>query len=124
MLRRTPLKRKTPLKAYKGLNQVSPKHLEELRAELPIRLELIKRCGGSPVYREFSVVVNGERAILQTVLCWGGICELCGKPARGEFLEPHERRHRSLGGWLSLANSVMCHRRCHNREHGINAKGD
>jgi len=122
MLRRSPLKRKTPLKAYKGLNQVSSKHLEELRAELPIRLALIERCGGSPVYREFSVVVDGERSTVQTVLCWGGICELCGKPAKGEFLEPHEKWHRSLGGRLSLPNSVMCHRACHNREHGINVK--
>jgi len=116
MLRRSPLKRKTPLKAYRGLNQVSPKHLEELRAELPIRLELIRRCGGSPVYREFSVVVNGERATVQTVLCWGGICELCGKPAKGEFLEPHEKRHRSLMGKMSLENSIMIHRLCHIEE--------
>lgn len=123
MLRRTPLKRKTPLKARKGLNQASPKRLEELRAELPIRLELIRRCGGSPVYREYSVTVNGERATVKTVLCFGGTCEICGKPAGGEFLEPHEKRHRSLGGELSLSNSLMSHRVCHMRQHGINVKG-
>ena len=119
-LRRTPLKRKTPLKAHKGLNQVSPKRLEELRAELPVRLTLIKRCGGRPIIRDYPITVNGVRVTVTTALCYGGICKICGKPAQqGEILEPHENLFRSRGGKMSLENTVMCHRQCHNKEHRI-----
>lgn len=123
-LRPTPLKRRTRLKAYKGLNQVSPKRLQELRGELPVRLTLIKRCGGIPVYKDYSVVCRGQREPIRTVLCVGGTCEICDKPAgRGEILELHEEPFRSQGGKVSLKDSKMAHRVCHNKEHGIKVVG-
>jgi hypothetical protein len=120
---KTPLHRKTGLKARKGLeaharlNSVSPKKLEELIGELPIREALIERCGGKPVHYYRTVVCRGERVSVKCVHCFGGTCELCGKRVgRGEILEPHERKFRSHCGKLSLKNTVMSHHHCHMRE--------
>jgi hypothetical protein len=105
------IKRKYP-------NRYSLKRIENLNAELPVRLKLIERCGGTPRFYDQTVYHNGTKHIIHRVYCVGGTCEMCGEPARfGEILEPHEDPKRSAGGKVSLEHSKMSHRRCHRKEH-------
>lgn len=101
--------------AISTLNKYSLKKIEKLNAEVPIRIALANRVGGKPLIKVQAVRRNGGSIHKITrILCVGGICEVCNKPAvRGEILEPHEVVKRSAGGKLSLENSKMCHRRCH-----------
>ncbi len=93
------------------LNPISKRKLQQYQDEEPIRIELCMRAGGEwrPVK---SSMVGGY--------CKGGLCELCGLPANwqsGFRLEPHEQNHRGNGGKLSLENSKMVCRPCHDKEH-------
>jgi 5-methylcytosine-specific restriction endonuclease McrA len=63
-----------------------------MRAEQPIRKQLIERCGGK--YEE------------------------CGQTGFPFGLHPHEKIFRSHGGQLSLDNSIMLCNYCHGRRHG------
>ncbi len=104
----------------KPINRYSEAKIAELQAEAPIRIALCKRAGGTPMTREVQVYRNGEKYTYTKVECIGGICE-CGlpdcpkHPPYGQHLEPHELTHRSLGGKLSLQNSKMVIRACHNK---------
>jgi len=100
------------------LNRYSEKRIAELQAEAPIRIALCKRAEGTPVTREVQIYRKGQRYTYTKVECMGGTCE-CGLPncpkypLSGQRLEPHEVVHRSLGGKLSLENSLMVLRNCH-----------
>ena len=100
------------------INRYSEKKIAEMQAEAPIRIELCKRAGGTPVTREVQIYRNGEKYTYTKVECSGGICE-CGLPDCPKFslyyqhLEPHELVFRSHGGKLSLQNTRMVLRRCH-----------
>jgi len=111
MLKQTPLKRKA------RLQPLSKKMLEQLNAQVPVRIALCNRALGRPEIHETSIgFSNGVRGKLQTVICIGGFCEICHR--RGEVLDPHEKFLRSRGGKVSLENSIVICRACHNRQHG------
>ncbi len=102
----------------KPLNRYSEKKILEMQAEAPIRIELCKRAGGTPSVREVQIYRNGQKYTYPKVVCIGGTCECvlprCPKsPPYGQHLEPHEKRHRSLGGKLTLENTIMVIRNCH-----------
>ena len=107
------------LNRNKPPNRYSMRKIDALNAELPERIKLIERCGGTPYFYNEPVKRNdGGTYIIRRVLCIGGVCEICGQPCRnGEHLEPHENPKRSQGGKVSLAQSLMCHRTCHMGEH-------
>jgi len=120
-----PLRRKNKLTTTKGtrkmtINRYSEKRIAELQAEAPIRIELCKRAGGTPITREVQIYHSGQKFTYTKVECAGGKCE-CGLPdcpkipRPGEHLEPHELQQRSLGGKLSLENSRMVLRACHRK---------
>ena len=112
-MKRTPMK---PRKAW--MNRYSPQRIQQFYAEFPERIALAERCGGEAfVYYEVFNPYKQEPVYIPRVRCIGGICEICGKSADGEILEPHESPRRSKGGLVSLKDSVMCHRACHNGEH-------
>ncbi len=121
MLKRTPLKRNTPLRAKaplkptKGLNRLSERRVCELNGEEQERIALCLRCGGMPQISVRTVRASGKEMKLATVTCIGGVCELCGLPAGNERMSPHEDPPRSRGGHVSLAESKMCHWRCHQK---------
>ncbi len=100
------------------LNQYSEKRLQRMNREADIRIALCKRAGGQPISQKKTVRRNGKAYDYLAITCVGGTCE-CGMrdcpkhPPAGQPLEPHEIRHRSLGGKLSLANSIMVTRQCH-----------
>lgn len=119
-MKQTRLNRRTPLKARKRINPISPRRLREMRAEIPVRIALCERCGGKPIYKDFELRINGKREVMEMVFCLGGVCEICGKPAGNEILHPHELNLRSRGGKLSLENSKMAHLVCHKKSHGEN----
>lgn len=101
------------------LKPISLKHLAQMNAEADIRIALCKRCGGHPAESFIPIPYLPNNATLRVIICFGGKCEICRKPARRhEVLEPHEKIFRSQGGKLSLANSVMAHRLCHMAKHG------
>jgi len=91
------------------LKQVSKKKITKLESELEIRIELCKRAGGE--WHKDSSIVGGH--------CEFGVCECgCGRPPNdwqsGYRLEPHELIHRGVGGKLSMDNTIMVRRDCHN----------
>lgn len=106
--------------AFSTANRYSLARIEQINAEAPIRIELAKRAGGDPyVFTKTITHGTGKHKTqheLTLVTCIGGTCEICGEKRPG--LEPHEKQHRGNGGKLSLENSVMVCRQCHNREHG------
>lgn len=114
MQTRKRLKAKTPLRHY------SERRVRQLNGEVTARILLCKRCGGTPIQNSRMVKVAGNHLIeLTTILCLGGTCEVCGKPAGDECMSPHEKTLKSRGGKVSLENSVMCHwQPCHKREQG------
>ena len=106
------------LKSKKCLRHYSERRVRELNSQVSVRILLCKRCGGTPIQQSRMVEVAGKRMIgLNTVICLGGTCEICGKPARDEGVSPHEKTPRGRGGKVSLENSVMCHwQPCHRQE--------
>ena len=104
---------------YKGLNPMSENYIHKLNDEVSERVELCKRCGGEPVKQTRTIHFNNGKSLeLTSVVCVGGMCEICGEPARGETLRPHEYKvSQGQGGKVSLDNSVMCHWRCHQPRH-------
>lgn len=93
--------KKTPL------NFKSKRKVLELQAEEPIRIQLAQRAGGEPVLI--------PRKGYTQVICHGGTCECgCGK-STNYILEPHEKHTRGQGGKLSLENTIMILRGCHER---------
>ncbi len=111
MLRRTPLKAKTPLKRGKRLNPMSKRKIAEVNGEYEARVQLCLRCEGNPITTSREIRLNdGSVYPLRTVTCVGGYCEVCKKPAGdNQHLHPHERISRGRGGELTLENSLMCH---------------
>lgn len=105
MMRQTALKRRT------RLNPMSIRRIAQLNAEVNTRVALCQRAGGSPSLLRWEI----RGMTLWTVICRWGTCEICHQKA--ETLEPHEKLHRSLGGKVSLENSVEVCRRCHRKEH-------
>lgn len=114
------LKTKKRLKTKTKLRHYSERRVRRLNKEVTVRIELCKRCGGEPIQQSRMVEVAGNRLVeLNTVVCLGGNCEICGLPAGGKYMSPHEKTPRGRGGKLSLANSVMCHwQPCHRQEQG------
>lgn len=112
MQTRKRLKAKTPLRHY------SERRVRQLNSEVSVRILLCKRCGGTPIQNSRVVKVGNNRFVeLNTVICLGGTCEVCGEPAGNECMSPHEKTPRGRGGKLSLENSVMCHwQPCHRQE--------
>ena len=104
---------------YKGLNPMSENYIHKLNDEVFERVELCKRCGGQPFLKTRPIHLNnGKEILLTSVICVGGMCEICREPARGETLRPHEYKvSRGQGGKVSIGNSVMCHWRCHQPQH-------
>lgn len=98
----------------KPINRYSLKRIAELQAEAPVRVELCKRAGGTPIQREVQIYRKGEKYTYTKVECTNGICE-CGCGQRSSLLEPHEDKHRSQGGKLSMSNTIMTTRHCHRR---------
>ena len=93
------------------LKKLGGKKRAELKAETETRKKLCRRAGGTWI--NVNNLVGGY--------CKDGLCELCGKPANwmSEFkLEPHEENHRGNGGKLTMENSKMVCRPCHDKEHG------
>jgi hypothetical protein len=94
------------------LNSISKHKLQQLKDELPIRVKLCERAGGTWV--KANNLVGGY--------CRSGICECgCGRPPGYESdycLHPHEKIHRGLGGKLSMRNSKMMRNDCHDKEQG------
>lgn len=105
------------MKTRKPLNRYSLSRIRRLNEEVPERIKLIARCGGLPrFYTQFIKRNDGSQHEIKRVVCIGGTCELCG--FHGDYLEPHEANtKRSAGGKVSLENSLMVHRSCHNGEH-------
>jgi len=123
-MRKSPLKRRQPLKSRGGasslkskiqINPVSLKKVEQMNLEVPARINLCKRAGGTPILGKQTYYIKGKVYPVATVQCWGGTCEKCHNHV--DALEPHERKHRSLGGQLSMQNSLMLCRKCHEKEH-------
>jgi len=98
-----------------ALNRYSLKKIAEMQAEAPIRMELCKRAGGTPVTTEVQIYRNGQRYTYTKVECKSGVCEICGKPTYQ--LEPHESPPRSKGTTVSMKFSKMVCRNCHIKAH-------
>ena len=100
------------------LNRYSDRKIAQIRDEAEVRVALCKRAGGQPIPRNITIRRKDKVYELTTIACIGGICE-CGlsdcpkTPPDGQTLEPHEKLHRSLGGKLSMNNSIMVRRDCH-----------
>ncbi|KKN27706.1 hypothetical protein LCGC14_0861820 [marine sediment metagenome] len=112
--------KRTRLKPSKTqINRYSKARIQKFYDEFSERHALIKRCGGYPlVYYEIYNPYKKEPVFIPRVRCNGGVCEICGKPALAEDgLEPHEERRRSHGATVSLSDSLMVHRACHNGKH-------
>lgn len=110
----------TALKRRKRLNSMSKHKIDQINGEYNDRIKLCLRCRGRP-HTETKLIRlnNGQQFQLRTVICIGGYCEICGKPAGNQMLHPHEKNPRSLGGKLSLDNSAMCHDYpCHQQAQG------
>lgn len=97
------------------LNRYSEQRIAKLQAETPIRIDLCKRAGGTPITREVQIYRNGQKYTYIKVECSWGTCELCGKPTYR--LEPHESPPRSQGTPISLEHSKMICRPCHIKAH-------
>ncbi len=112
-----------PSKKRVALNHYSLRRIRELNEQIPIRLALIERCGGRPIERQQTVYHSGTKYIINRVICIDGLCECgcdkhqtCDKVNHRQrgVLEPHEKLRRSQGGKVSLENSIMVLRPCHN----------
>jgi len=65
----------------KNINRYSLKRIAEINAEVPIRLSLCNRVGGTPIIKDQTVKRHNEIFIIKRVFCVGGTCEVCDKPA-------------------------------------------
>lgn len=104
---------RTALKRGKPLNHKSLRKLRELNREVNDRLALCNRAGGLPYMHTKPIRIRGKVYEQTVVTCYNGTCEICGQFS--DVLSPHEKRHRSLLGKLSMANSVMCCNPCHTK---------
>jgi len=111
-MKKTALKRGTPLRAKRGIKPISDKKTQQFIDEVPIRKQLAERCGGT--WEPF--LWNKGQELMG--VCIGGICEKCRKPPDFRGLSPHEKTFRSQGGKLSLSNSKMVCGKCHAKYHG------
>ena len=111
--------RQIGLKRAKPMNDISPKMLLELKRQVPVRVALAERCGGKPYHYTVKLRCRGVVVLVPMVRCLGGTCEICKLPVGGQILEPHEYPFKTHGGKVSLKDSKMAHRICHNAEHGI-----
>ena len=111
--RNTGLKTYTPLRAKKSLNRMSVRKIHQVNGEVEDRKELCRLANGKPeIVVKKRKLNNGTILELHTVECPNGICELCGKVGN---LEPHEEGLRSRGFKVSLKNSKMVCRECHDK---------
>lgn len=99
---------------HNQLNRFSLQKIAQLNAEVPIRRALAKRAGGLPVERKVTICRSDGTFYYTAVRCIGGTCE-CGCGKKANELEPHEKVHRSQGGILSMENTIMVTRFCHQR---------
>ncbi|KKN44545.1 hypothetical protein LCGC14_0692250 [marine sediment metagenome] len=110
--RRAGLKTYKPLRAKKPLNHMSVRKIHQVNSEVEDRRELCRLAKGKP-----EIVVtkrklnNGTTLEIKTVECHNGICKDCGDRHN---LEPHEEGLRSRGAKVSLEESEMLCRECHN----------
>lgn len=72
-------------------NRGAPHMSRKLYKERDLRLQLMERCNG--------------------------VCEQCGSNGYPFGIHPHEKLFRSLGGELSLSNSIMLCQTCHAKYH-------
>jgi len=106
----------TRLKRRKPPNPMSIRKIIEINSQVDVRIELCKRAGGEPiVVTSYRKLGNHSDIELRTVQCHDGTCEECG---RFENLEPHEDPPRSKGGKVSMEQTTMLCRRCHNTKKG------
>jgi len=99
----------------KAINLYSERRIQTLIDEYPERLALCERAKGTPEAYTIEVRRNGRLYKIPRVICTNGYCEICGKLSAE--LEPHEPKRRSHGAKVSLKDSVMSCRDCHNQEH-------
>ena len=105
------------LKRRKPLNRLSLGKIIDLNDQVETRKALCKRAGGTPQLKTRLIKLNnGTEIYLTTVTCTKGYCEECGKYA--EVLDCHEICERSKGGKVSMENSVILCRPCHNKKKG------
>jgi len=105
--RKTPLKSRVRLKRGKGLNKVSEKKKQEILNEEQIRRELCKEANG-----EFGW--NEEKGV-RIYYCHNGICRKCGKRRN---LDLEHKKKRSLMGKTDKKNCRMYCRICHTKKDG------
>lgn len=107
----------TRLKRKKPLNRMSLRKIIKLNDEVDVRIQLCKRAGGEPTVKTRNIKLNnGTEIELHTVECRNGRCEECH--TFNYHLEPHEDPPRSKGGKVSMEQSTMLCRRCHNTKKG------
>ena len=106
------------LKRKRRLNPVSLKRVLQMQAETPERIALCNRAGGVPIMGKQTYYIKGKSYEVDTIQCFGGICEICHE--RKHLLEPHEYPFRSHGGKVSLKQSKMVCRECHDKEQNNN----
>jgi len=94
----------------KAINKISKKKLAEMIAEKETRKELCERAGG----QFFSAI---DKKGIPHYTCLNGRCEKCGERPDWRGLSVHEKKFRSHGGKLSLANSQMLCGDCHDKKH-------
>ena len=115
-MNRTPLKRKTPLKRGKPINRYSLKKIAEINGEFETRLALCDRANGFAKIETQLVRRKGVTHEIRRVTCLNGLCECGLKECGGKrypVLEPHEKKTRAQGGKLSMENTIMVWRECH-----------
>ena len=110
--RNTGLKTYKPLRAKKSLNRMSVRKIHQVNSEVEDRRALCERAKGTPeVITKMIPLDNNTEIENRIVQCHDGICEICGKVGN---LEPHEEGLRARGFKVSLKNSKMVCRECHN----------
>ncbi|KKM95109.1 hypothetical protein LCGC14_1191470 [marine sediment metagenome] len=110
--RRAGLQTYKPLRAKKPLNCMSSRKIHQVNSEVEDRIELCRLAKGKPkltIYRRKQN--DGTILELHTVECHNGICKDCGQRSN---LEPHEEGLRSRGAKVSMEDSEMLCRECHN----------
>jgi len=97
------------------INRYSERRIQAMKDEYPERLALCERAQGSPFLYSLIIRRNGISHKIMRVKCLNGFCEICGNLS--PELEPHEPKRRSHGARVSLKDSLMVCRGCHNGEH-------
>lgn len=104
-------------KRAKPLNRMSLRKIIGVNNEVDVRIQLCERAGGEWTIKTRNIKLNnGTEIELRTVECHNGKCEECH--TFNYHLEPHEDPPRSKGGKVSLEQSKMLCRRCHNKKKG------